>query len=683
MAGQGASRSTGILGIAVVVAVLVVGLWLFRDAPFRAVPASISPNQADDVEVASEAAQTSGQFVSFAEPAPVKTERSGRVLPTNEAQLTREPELPIPAEPATVKGIALDGTLYRLGQSDGCRAVVVVFLGTQCPISNAAIPGLNQLAIECRQRNVEFFGVISWQSVSRREALRHSNEYDVGFPVLLDTTGELRERLGATHSPHAFVLTPLGETVYSGAIDDQFPSVGRKKLQAGSYYLRDAVAAVLTGRPVSVARTEPVGCWLESLKPADENADITFAREIAPIIFANCTTCHREGAVAPFPLESFADVRRHAEQIRVMAELKLMPPWKPTRGFGRFRDEQFLTEREIALLGRWIDAGMPPGDAVEVPAPPKFVDGWQLGDPDLVLTLPEPFHIPAAGPDIYQYFVLPTGLTEDRLVSAIEYRAGNARVVHHASFRYDDTGHARQLDVAWPGPGYQRFGGWGFPGGGTLGGWAVGVLPQRMPTGFGRPIKAGSDFVIQTHYHPSGKDEIDQASVGIYFAPKTAKRRIAELFVANMELAIPPGERRFHHHAEYTLPIAVTLHSVLPHTHLLGRELRATATLPSGHVEPLIEITDWDFNWQGYYFYAQPITLPAGTKLEFDVVFDNSAHNPLNPHSPPSLVRWGEESDAEMAVCFFDVSTSTEAELDELVRHNLTWIDSQQWGGRR
>ncbi len=635
------------------------------------------------MESASEAVCPPGQFVSFAEPADLSSAPPAVDTPTHEISPEDESAQPIAVAPPTLKGIGIDSRLYRPGQSENCRAVVVVFLGTQCPISNAAIPQLNQLATECRQRNVEFFGVISWRSVSRSEALRHADEYDVGFPVLLDTTGELRERLGATHSPHAFVLTPLGETVYSGAIDDQFPSVGRKKLQAGSYYLRDAVASVLTGRSVNPTRTEPVGCRLESLSEPDNEADVTFAREIAPIIYANCTTCHRKGAVAPFPLESFADVRRHAEQIRVMVELKLMPPWKPTRGFGRFRDEQFLTEREIELVGRWIDAGMPPGDPAEAPAPPQFVDGWQLGEPDLVLTVPEPFRIPASGPDIYQYFVLPTGLTEDRLVSAIEYRAGNARVVHHASFRYDDAGHARQLDATFPGPGYQRFGGWGFPGGGTLGGWAVGVLPQRMPTGFGRPIRAGSDFVIQTHYHPSDKDEVDQASVGIYFAPQTTQRRVAELFVANMQLAIPPGERRFIHHAEYTLPIATTLHSVLPHTHLLGRELWATATLPDGTIEPLIDIPDWDFNWQGYYFYAQPLTLPAGTKIEFDVVFDNSAHNPLNPHSPPRLVRWGEESDAEMAVCFFDVSTGTETELDALVRHNLTWIDSQQWSGRR
>ncbi|MHC4877004.1 MAG: redoxin family protein [Planctomycetota bacterium] len=651
--------------VAAITCAMAAGVWLFQTDAFLPIPASIQSGQSEP-------------DVSLEEPFVVEPVSVSETAPDsdNKPLVTSE-------QPRTLKGIDLDGTLHRLGQSDGCRGVVVVFLGTQCPISNATIPQLNQLAAECRQRNVEFFGVISWRSVSRPEAQQHSAEYAISFPVLLDATGDLRERLGATHSPHAFVLSPRGETLYSGAIDDRFPSVGRKKLRTDTHHLRNAITAVLTGRPVEPAATAPVGCRLESLRPVSEQADVTFARDIAPIVFANCTSCHRGGAVAPFPLESFADVKRHAEQIRVMVELKLMPPWKPTRGFGHFRDEQFLTQREIDLFGQWVDAGMPLGNASEAPSPPVYADGWQLGEPDLVLSVPEPFLIPAEGPDIYQYFVLPTGLTEDRMVEAIEYRAGNARVVHHASFRYDDAGGARQLDAAFPGPGYQRFGGWGFPSGGTLGGWAVGVLPQRLPAGFGRPIRAGSDFVIQTHYHPSGKREMDQASVGFYFAPPDTRRRIAELFVANMELYIPPGERRFTHHAEYILPLPVTVHSVLPHTHLLGRELRAAATLPDGRVEPLIEITDWDFNWQGYYFYVQPLRLPAGTRIDFDVVFDNSAYNPLNPHSPPQLVRWGEESDAEMAVCFFDVSTETESQLDALTQHNLKWIDSQEWGGRR
>lgn len=605
----------------------------------------------------------------------LQTDRfSGPTQPIVDQEFSTDPFAKSEA-PEPLRGIDLDGRLHRLGESDGCRAVVLVFLGTQCPIANAVLPRLNELAANSRARNVEFFGVLSTPSVTRAEAKAHATEYSIQFPVLLDVTHELRTQLNATHSPHAFVLSPTGEVLYRGAIDDQFVAVGRSRGQVQRAFLKDAIADAAAGRTIRIAETEPVGCLLERIP--DDRAP-TFAREIAPLIFAHCTNCHRAGAVAPFPLESLEDVKRHAAQIRVMVQLGEMPPWRPLRGFGRFRDELVLTRTERELITAWIDAGTLAGSATELPAAPQFKDGWQLGEPDLVVDAPEPFNVPADGPDIYQYFVLPTELAEDRLVTAIEYRAGNARVVHHASFRYDDSGAARELDKLFPGPGYQRFGSWGFMSGGTLGGWAVGVLPQRFPRGFGRPIKANSDLVLQTHYHPNGKPESDQARVGIHFAAKSATRRIGELFVASMKLNIPPQERRFVHHAEYTLPIATTIYAILPHTHLLGRQTTAVAKLPNGTDLPLIRIDDWRFNWQGHYFYQQPLRLPAGSTLSFDVVFDNSDANPANPHSPPRWVQWGEETSQEMAVCFLDVSTDEDEQLDALLKHNRDYIEGQR-----
>lgn len=431
-----------------------------------------------------------------------------------------------PREP--LKGMDLDGQSHRLGESHDCQAVVVVFLGTQCPVSNSQLPRLNRLAETCKARGVEFFGVISSRSVSRSEARRHSAAFAIRFPVLFDTAGSLRARLQATHSPHAFVLSPAGETRYSGAFDDQFPSVTLRRPQPTRGYVSDAIEDIRHRRSVRLARTDPVGCLLESLADESTTGSVTFAREIAPIIYANCTHCHRHGAVAPFPLESYADVHRHAAQIRLMVELRLMPPWKPVRGFGHFRNEMVLTQREIDLIRLWVDDGMPLGDATDLPEPPQFADGWQLGEPDLIVDVPR-FDVPADGPDIYQYFVLPIGMVEDRLVTAVEYRSSNPQLVHHASFRYDDAGEARKLDEQDARPGYQLFGGWGFTSGGTLGGWAVGVIPQRLPAGFGRPIIAGSDFVVQTHYHPNGRAVTDQARVGLYFASESARRRIGEL----------------------------------------------------------------------------------------------------------------------------------------------------------
>lgn len=609
--------------------------------------------------------------------------------PSQDDMLDAEAESSFVAPPHAqpLKGVDLDGRLHRLGETDGCRASVVVFLGTECPIAKSVLPRVSRLAAEYQAQHVEFYGVLSSPSLSHQSAVEFAREYSISFPLLFDVTGELKERLQATHTPHAFVLSPVGELLYRGAIDDQFVSAGgRRRDEPRSQWLRDALQAVTHQQPIVIAETEPIGCLLEPFR----DQPLTYSREIAPIVLRQCANCHQPGAVAPFSLLTYDDVRRHAAQIRVMVDLKQMPPWRPLRGFGSFRNELSLSDREISLLTRWIDAGLPEGDRSQqwVTAAKETreanrsannstsdvaevsASGWLLGQPDLILKVPEPFAVPADGPDIYQYFVVPTKLNADRLVSAIEYRSSNTRVVHHASFRFDDAGRARQLDLEQPGLGYQRFGGWGFETGGTLGGWAFGNFPQRFPAGFGRPIKAGSDFVLQTHYHPTGRAEMEQATLGVHFAPASSTRHIGELIVANQQLHIPPNERRFVHRVAYELPIAVTAYSVLPHTHLLGRETKAVARHPDGTVEPLIWIDDWRFNWQSQYFFKQPKHWPAGTRLEFEVVFDNSAANPLNPHSVPQWVHWGEETTQEMAVCFFDVAADTNEELDRLIAHN-------------
>lgn len=579
---------------------------------------------------------------------------------------------------SALQGVDLEGRLHRVGESDECRAVVIVFLGTECPIANSSIPRLNELAEQCRQKKIEFFGVLSSPTLSHREVAAHSREFDVRFPMLFDGLGDLRERLNATHSPHAFVLTPSGDVLYQGAIDDQFVSpAGRRRNEPRQLWLRDAVTAVMSGKPIETSQTEPVGCLLP---PLSQGQQPTFERDIAPLVFTKCANCHQAGSVAPFSLTCYEELQKHSAQSRIMVEHQQMPPWRPQVGFGQFRNELCLSGQEIKAFKQWVELGMPRGDAAhhwEISEWKALSNRhstaeahWQLGEPDLVLKVSEPFRVPADGPDIYQYFVIPTGLTEDRLIAAIEYRSSNMRVVHHASFRFDDAGNARRLDNETPDPGYRRFGGWGFETGGTLGGWAFGLSPQKFPQGLGRPIKAGSDFVLQTHYHPTGKPETEQAEIGIHFAAPQAQRRIGELIIADQRLLIPANDERFVHRTAYELPVAVTAYSVLPHTHLLGREIAATAVLPNGVKEELIFIDDWRFNWQNQYFFKQPHHWPAGTRIEFEVIFDNSAANPLNPHAVPQWVSWGEETTQEMAVLFIDVATETNEQLDRLLKHN-------------
>jgi len=576
-----------------------------------------------------------------------------------------------------VRGADIGGQWYPLGESPGCRGVAIVFLATQCPISNGYLPQLNTLAASYAKKGIEFYGVISDRAVTRAEAAKHREEYRIRFPVLFDASGELRAWLGPTHTPQAFVLDAGLQIIYSGQVDDRYAALGRRRGSAQRRYLANALQALVTGRPIAVSRTEPIGCLMED--PVDEFADspVTYTRDIAPVIAANCLSCHRAGGGGPFSLVTYEEVSRRAGQLSVVVESRLMPPWKPVPGIRHFVGERWLSPREIELFQQWANAGAPRGDPADLPPVPEFPVGWQLGTPDLILEMPEEFELHADGPDRYQHFVLPSGLLEDRLVSAIEFRPGNPAICHHVNVYLDSSGKARQLDAAWPGPGYHRFGSHGFVASGYLGGWTPGQTPRRLPEGTGALMPRGCDVVLQIHYHPTGKVERDRSSVGIYFAPRSARQLVGQLFVGSVELEIPAGEANYRHHCSYTLPAGVTLLSVKPHMHLLGREARVTAILPNGRTEPLVQIDDWDFNWQDHYYFVKPVRLPAGTTLHFEVRYDNSAGNPQNPHSPPRDVSFGEGSTDEMASCFFRMTADRLEDYVRVRRDNERYFDEK------
>jgi hypothetical protein len=334
-----------------------------------------------------------------------------------------------------------------------------------------------------------------------------------------------------------------------------------------------------------------------------------------------------------------------------------MPPWKPEPDFGHFLNERRLTARELALLAEWSDAGAPEGDPADLPPPQKFTEGWQLGEPDLVVKMEEPFDVPADGRDVFRNFVIPVELTEDKLVAVAEFRPGNRRVVHHALFYLDRSGTARKKDAADPGPGYGSFGGPGFLPSGSIGGWAPGGTPQPLRDGMGRQFQKGSDLVLQVHYHPTGKIERDQSAIGIHYVKQESQKAVIPITIVDRRLYLSAGAERHTISGSYTLPIDTTLVVVIPHMHLLGREAKATATLPDGTVEPLVSIKDWDFNWQDQYHLAQPRKFPKGTRLDYEAVYDNSDKNPLNPNTPPKEVTWGEQTTDEMFLCFFLVTT--------------------------
>ena len=401
---------------------------------------------------------------------------------------------------------------------------------------------------------------------------------------------------------------------------------------------------------------------------ASPQAAVTFNRDIAPIIYKNCATCHRPGEVAPFSLLSYSDVAKRAALIASVTAKRYMPPWKPEPGFGEFADQRRLTEKEIALIDEWATNGAAEGDPNEKPTPPQFQDGWQLGQPDLIVKVAEPYTVPAEGRDIYRCFVIPLNFSEERYVSAIEFRPGNRRVVHHAILHTEEPGPARERDAANPGSGYNCFGGGGgIAGEGGLGGWVPGVTPRMLPDGLARSIPARSDLIIQNHYHPDGKPEIDQSTVGIYFAKTPPTQTLLTLPLVQRNLTIPPGDARYKVEASFTTPIDIRIIGISPHMHLLGREIKVTASLPDGSERPMIWIKDWDFNWQGQYLYREPLVLPAGTRIQMDAYYDNSSDNPRNPNDPPRMVRWGEQTTDEMALSFIPIALSNATDRRRLL----------------
>lgn len=395
---------------------------------------------------------------------------------------------------------------------------------------------------------------------------------------------------------------------------------------------------------------------------------ITFSEHIAPLIFKNCTVCHRPGEPPPFALLNYEDVRKHARTMLGEMTSRTMPPWQPEPNFGEFRDARRLPGAQIALFKRWIETGMAEGDPAKTPPAPDFASGWTLGEPDLVISMDQAFDVPADGPDIYRNFVLPTGLVQDKWVSAVAFRATAPTVVHHVLYFVDDTGKARQLAGKDGKPG---FSGMGFRSTVQMGGWAVGGMPHRLPEGLAYPLVKGSDLVIQTHFHPTGKAESEKLTLGLYFASKPPTRTLVSLMVPPAYgmfagIDIPPGKADFTVTDEMTLPVDVDVVSVTPHAHYLGKVLKADARRPDASIVPLLWIKDWDFAWQGSYEYKQFVRLPKGTVIRGTVSWDNSDENPRNPNYPPIHMKWGEASTEEMGTLIFRVVAADEKDVPAL-----------------
>ena len=582
-----------------------------------------------------------------------------------------------------------DGGKHPLHDLKNQKAIVVVFLSFECPVSKSYSKPLVDLHKELGKHGVTFLGLTVNEDDSAAEVAKHAKEYELDFPVYLDEGLAAARALEADYTPEVFVLDGDFKLRYRGRIDNKYSS-RLKARQATKLDLSQALGEILSGRPVAEPATKAVGCTIDrDAKPVPATAKATYYRDVLPILQTNCQTCHRPGESGPFALMKYAQAVKWADLVKEYTQKRVMPPWKPSTGVA-MHHERRLTDKEIATIADWADHGTPAGDPKDAPPERQFTDGWQLGTPDLVLTPTDDYILGPTGKDRFRCFVMPTGLPKDEYVTGVEIRAGNSRIVHHLLLFVDATGGAKKLELAElakslnadatktpakegdksgdhagqspddRGPGYTVAMGIGISPQGGLSGWSPGVSPRFLPEGAGYFLPKNSDVVMQVHYHRDGQLQKDRTKIGLYFAKKPVEHVYASGAIAggkgtgflNMYFSIPAGDDAFKLTGERYATKDFTLYSISPHMHLVGKSIKLTMTPPDGKAQTLLGIDQWDYNWQEIYMLKEPIAVKAGTKFQVEAIYDNSDKNPVNPFNPPRRVTFGEETFNEMCFVF-------------------------------
>ena len=418
-------------------------------------------------------------------------------------------------------------------------------------------------------------------------------------------------------------------------------------------------------------------------KAGTVSSSVTFYKDVLPVLQKNCQTCHRPGEIAPASFLSYETTRPWAKAIKAAVLSKKMPPWFADPHVGKFANDCSLSEADIHTLVSWVDAGAPEGDSKDAPKPIEWVEGWRIGTPDVVISMPIEYRVPAKGTIDYQYIVIPTGFTEDKYVQLAEARPGNTKLVHHIIAFVREPGNPWMKD-AKPGVPYvpkepelspedqkkqeeaeAKLPGIPFPGD-FLVAYAPGTVPDVIKPGRAKLIKAGSDLVLQMHYTADGTAGTDTSKIGLVFSKTPPAERMLTINTANVTFSIPPGAPDTQVNAKMTLQQDATLVSFLPHMHFRGKSFEYRAIYPDGRKEVLLSVPHYEFNWQLTYDLAREKKLPKGTVIEGEAHFDNSPNNRFNP-DPTKEVHYGEQTWEEMMIGFFDVAVPMNTTADDLM----------------
>ncbi|MEO1836128.1 MAG: redoxin domain-containing protein [Akkermansiaceae bacterium] len=513
------------------------------------------------------------------------------------------------------------------------RAIVLFFMGTDCPLANLYLGELERLG-RAYDEKLQIIGINSNAEVSRETIAKHMVDYSVPFPVLQDVDAKVADQLGATRTAEVFLLDEKRSVRYHGRVDDRF-GYTYKREEPRRRDLQKALDELLAGKEVSMKETTPAGCLITRQHSEIAASKVTYCKEVSRIIQKRCHECHRPGMVGPFSLLSYKDVKKRIDMITEVVNERRMPPWHADPRFGHWSNNRRMPQEEIDTLMAWIKAGAPEGEARDLPPTPEYEEGWVIGKPDVIFRLPKEVTVKKDGVVPYLYFTMPTNFKEDVWIQAAEARPGNRAVVHHIIVSGYDPSKGRRESG-------RNFG---------VCGTAPGDPPLILPPGVARKIPKGAHLRFQMHYTPTGKEETDRSEVGLIFykGPMPPKGIARSTGIMNTQLKIPAGDSDHEVKASYTFREDVRLLTLMPHMHLRGKDFLYRATFPDGREETLLSVPGYDFNWQNTYRFAKPLKVPRGTRIDCVAHFDNSKDNPANP-DPSKTVRWGDQTWEEMMI---------------------------------
>ncbi len=559
-------------------------------------------------------------------------------------------ERPAGKEPVEERALAfslkdLGGRDIALADFKDKKAVVVVFTGTECPVNNYYMLRLKELHAEFAAKGVQLLAINSNTQDAGDKIAEHAKQHGLPFPVLKDADQKVADLFKAERTPEVFLLDPRGVIRYRGRIDDQY-GVGFQRPKPTRHDLVEALGEILAGKPVRVARTEVAGCLIGRAKQTASDSAITYTNQIARILQKNCQECHRPGQIGPFSLLTYGQAKGWGEMIRETVSADRMPPWHADPRIGKFANERRLTKEDKATLMAWVDQGCPKGEEKDLPPAKEWSEGWGIGKPDVVISMEKEYTVPAnPGKNgiPYQYFTVPTNFTEDMWVQAAEARPGNRAVVHHiiVTVRYPDDG---------------AVGGGSGAGGGQRAGqfrYLVGVAPGKgpliFPPGFAKKIPKGASLTFQMHYTANGVEHTDRSSVGLVFSKEPPRHVVHTAAITQRQFAIPPGDGKHQVVSSAAYSKETVILGFMPHMHVRGRDFEYRVEYPDGRSDVVLSVPRYDFAWQTYYVLAEPLRIPAGSKVVCTAHFDNSENNPNNPN-PTATVRWGPQTWEEMMI---------------------------------